>query len=277
MRLDNVSEQGQLYLKFMLYGESGAGKTTLLGTAMDVPEMSPLLILNCVGNPFSLRRMVNPPTVIHLESYADIETIYSWLDGGQDPKHDIPKAYEKKYGKPMPLPFKTVAVDSTTGLNGMYMRQSLGLTHITDTKKATFDNWGGLLQYNEAIGFNFLEKLQMHVIITALEWVEIDQLTSEKSWGVALYGKGQQVLPSYAYLTARIVRMQKIRADVVRDLALSAEAYSVAFFDQVGKFAAKDLYGLGLRYMSEPTMARIWAAMNIGRGEGTTNPTDSKG
>jgi hypothetical protein len=261
MRTDNFESLEMPFVKAIFYGEPGSGKTTLAGSATLDPRMAPVLILNCVGNPVSIRRLRPAPTLIHLTSITDIKDIFDWLYGGQDPKGAIPLTFKDKYNIDLPV-FKTVVIDQLTGLQGLFMRKHLGNEgKVTNFKKAEFDDWAAILQYMEGVSYNFFEVLQMHVIMTALERVEVDHLTKAQTWGIGLMGQSQQVVPAYSYILARLVRQAKISDTAKKEYKLSDVPYTTAFFDILGRFSAKEQYGMGLRYLETPTMTKILDAM----------------
>ena len=250
MKLDRLEDLFIPYVKGILYGEPGSGKTTLAASAEKDPRMSPALLLNCVGNPISIRNMRPAPFLFHINDINDIENVYNWLIDEQPEDHMIPRFYKGKFGVELPK-FKTVIGDQLTGLQGLFMRSHLGNRKMTDHKKAEFDDWAALLQWMDAIAFGFFENLQMHVIFTALERVEINRLSKTASWGIGLMGQSQQVVPSYAPLVARLVR-QKRNSDLdKKEFRLTDKAYNTAFFDILGKFNAKDQYGLGVTHMED--------------------------
>lgn len=258
MNLDDLDNYKFPFVKAIFYGEPGSGKTTLAASSHLDPRLGPTLLLNCVGNPVSVRRMPSKPSLININSIEDLQTIVDWLHKeDQDPKNAIPKAYKEKYGKEYPR-FRTVVLDQLTGLQTMYMRKYLKTERIQrDGKKAAYDDWAAVLMFMDTVAWSFFELLQMNIIMTALERVEIDALDDELSRGVGLTGQSQQVVPAYAPLVGRVVRQQKISPQAKKQYTIPDNEYCTVFFDLMGKFNAKDQYTLGTRYMSNPSMTKI--------------------
>lgn len=280
MKLERIEGTGIPYIKGIFYGKAGSGKTWLTASTVMIPSMSPVLMLSCVGNTVSLRRWQHAPFIIRINEIADIEEIYNWLIGGMDPKHPIVTVYKEKFGIDLPCDFKTVIIDQLTGIQGMFMRNHLK----TDTawnkfKKAEFDGWGALLQYMESISYNFFEVLEMNVLMTAQERVEVDQLSNIQSWGIGLSGQSQHIVPSYSPLIGRMVRQAQINSATAKQLKLREDAYTTVFFDVFGHYEAKDQLGLDKKFIQDPTMTKILDALTrTEQGkQSQTSLTDSKG
>ena len=174
----------------------------------------------------------------------------------------------------------SVSIDQITGLQNTAMQQIKGNLGRNPGDKFTpmgIQDWGTIYSMMDNIAFSFLAKLDMHVFLTALERVEIDQLTQVKSWSVGLMGQAQQLVPAYAYMVARLVRMTRLQPQAMKDLRLTGDAYTVAFFDQLGNFEAKDQYTTGLRYLEAPTVTTILDRIEAtGRSEQDTATNTSK-
>lgn len=282
MKIDDFDNYSYPDIKAILYGEPGSTKTTTACSAALDDRMWPVLLANCVGNPVSVRNQSRLPYLVHINEIDDVKILWDWIHNGCDAKHDIPKVYEEKTGRKMELPIKTVILDQLTGIQNMFMRKHLGNENkAKNLTKAQFDDWAAVLQFMDAISFNFFEVMPgVNVIMTALERIEVDKIADEISRGVGLQGQSQQVVPSYAPLVARLMRNAKIRQATKKELKLSDAAYSTAFFDIMGKFGAKDQYKLGISYMESPTMTKILdliLAANKTRTEQGMKPTESKG
>lgn len=262
-------ETGQTLATFF-YGDPGGGKTTLVASAMDDPRTAPLLLLNCGGNPASIRRRSTLPTILTIEDVAELNPVFDWLKAGQPTSEkDLPARLKSAYGLELTPPYRSVAIDGMTELQRVIQDKNLGNAGKgpgSDLKPAQIQDWGKVLSqvtYIARLFFSLADEQKfpdgrvvpgISVFVTALERVDHDQLTGVMSYGPGLWGQARAEVPAYSLLTSRLVRRNKLPQAMAQE---AGEAYSVAFFDQLGKFLAKDQYGGLPPMMSEPTVPKI--------------------
>jgi hypothetical protein len=127
MKLMQKPKLGRGYLpqlKIGLYGLAGTGKTTLLGGFAADPRTSPILWLNCGGNPDLLFLNGTIQFALTLEEMSDILSPLSYLLGGQSKDHEFARTW-KDY---LPdEPFKTVVVDTFTDFQGLIVDRVTGI------------------------------------------------------------------------------------------------------------------------------------------------------
>lgn len=268
-------EQAQT-LKYFLYGDPGGGKTTHIATAMDDPRTSPMLLLNCGGNPDSLRFRSTLPTIVTIELVSELNPFYDWLYAGQPTGPlDLPARAKEKLGLTLTPPYRSVGIDGATELQRIIMDENLGNKGKSpgdSLKSAQIQDWGRVLQqvtYLTRLFYGLAESRPaadgitiipgISILITALEKIDQDQLTGVMSYGPGLWGQSRAEVPAYSLLTSRLVRRNKLTQAMITE---TGEAYGVAFFDQLGKFLAKDQYGGKLPgYMANPTISKIMTAI----------------
>jgi len=268
MRLEDI---GLLtFLKMFLYGDPGSGKTTVLGTALDDPRTTPLLWLNCGGNPESIRRRTNLPPILTIEATKDLGPVYSWLAKGQPLEHPflvdnklvdwfmgLPRV-EGAVGGPVKCivfdgwtEYQRIAVDEVAGNVKKFPGDTMNSIEIR--------HWGQALARLTKDVRLLYGLPNLHTLFTCLEKQEQDQFTGQMSWGPSLWGQAKNEVPAYSLLTARMVRRSKMPATDRKEFA--SDAYSVLFVDQVGRFLAKDQYGGLPTHFEKPTITGILDAI----------------
>lgn len=157
----SVVEQTEFF-NMLVYGESGVGKTTLAGSAVEVPEMRPVIFLDIEGGTLSLRDTYPEVEKVRIDSWYDLEYVYADL-------------------KSNPTKYKTVVLDSISEL------QEFGMDEIMSRAVKKAEDEGDerdpdLPQIGEhGKSANRMRKvvrrfrdLPMNTIFTALERVDED-------------------------------------------------------------------------------------------------------
>jgi len=259
------------YLKWFCYGDPGAGKTTLFGTACDDARTSPVLWLDCGGNPESIRNRPNLPTFVVIEEVADLSPIYAWLKAGQPmevPSKDgtsmrkpvfVKKCEE--LGIPLTAPYKTVVLDGYTELQRIAVNEivgNVGKLPGDDLAKVELQQWGDALNRIVYVTQLFT-KLPMHVLTTCLE----DDKTDSKAQTIRtvpwLWGQAKEEVPGYNLLVTRMIRYVELPQQSKK--LFDGDVYSVVFIDQLGNFMAKEQYGKLPKYMAVPTVTKFLDAI----------------
>jgi len=107
MKLDDIVTTT---LRFLVYGPPGAGKTYLMGSALDVPEMCPILWFECDSGLLSIKNRLQEHwdriKILKLETRQDIEMIRSVVQA-------------------RPAKAKTLVIDSLTELHALVLSARL--------------------------------------------------------------------------------------------------------------------------------------------------------
>jgi hypothetical protein len=103
LQIMHVDEQ-MPNINMLVYGPPGVGKTVLAGSASDVEEMSPVLLIDVEGGSFSLRAQYPQVEVVRIQSWSDMIKLYNDLYDGVHP-------------------YKTLILDSLTEIQKFSMLQ----------------------------------------------------------------------------------------------------------------------------------------------------------
>jgi hypothetical protein len=77
------------YIKKLIYGYPGSGKTHLCGTYALDERTSPVLHIDCGGNPETLGKFEHIPDVVRLEKISELNAIHDWLVKKQPKDHPM--------------------------------------------------------------------------------------------------------------------------------------------------------------------------------------------
>jgi hypothetical protein len=250
-----------------VYGAPGSGKTTHFASAAKDERSSPVLWLDCGGNPESIRRSLEGITVITIESLVDMNPVYAWLFAKQPEKHEFVDLMAKM-DIPLLKNYKSVVFDGVTEL------QRLVVEEVADNKDKRIGDplnvmdqrsWGKAL--DKVVRFTRLmyKTLPLHIMISALEDDRMDPSGTKMRTVPWLWGQARDEVPGYALLVMRMVRVASIA--VAAERAKFQNAYSVGYIDQVDKFSAKQQYGANLpAIMESPTVAALLNAIQLSGG-----------
>jgi phage nucleotide-binding protein len=187
-----ASEQ-EPYINLMVYGDPGVGKTLLSGTAADVPDMSPVLILDIEGGTLTLREKYPDVDVVRLKTWKDMQKVYDDLYDGK-------------------APYKTVVIDSITECQKFSMAQIMiemvKAAPDRDPDVPSQREWGKSIEQIRRTIRGFRD-LPMHTIFTALAIHERDERIGRLVNRVSLPGKlsgeasGFVDILGYMYMTTK--------------------------------------------------------------------------
>lgn len=104
LEIKSVVEQSEFF-NLLIYGESSVGKTTLAGSAIEVPEMRPVIFLDIEGGTLSLRDTYPEVEKVRIDSWDDLVETYI----------DLKNSSSNKY--------KTVVLDSISELEEFGMEE----------------------------------------------------------------------------------------------------------------------------------------------------------
>lgn len=246
------------YLRALFYGIPGSTKTRTVGTACLDPRSAPVLWLDAAGNPISIREYDPGPDIIKIEELKDLNDPYVWIKQGQPKDHPFCKQFN------LNPPYKTLVVDQITDVQRISYELVTGNTTGGPgdlLKPHQIQHFLGIL--NQMIRFvKLYYDLPIHVIMTALEKNERDDMTGMVRSAPLLWGQSDTEVPGYAYLVGRLVHRAVVSSGLLKVLEDSAdeqaqEIASVAFFLPSGKYVAKDQYGALGSYMANPTITKM--------------------
>jgi hypothetical protein len=103
LRISSVVESTEFF-NMLVYGDAGVGKTVLAGSAIEVPEMRPVIHLDIEGGTLSLRNRYPEVDKVRIDSWEDLVRVYIEL-------------------KANPTSYRTVILDSLTELQQFGMEE----------------------------------------------------------------------------------------------------------------------------------------------------------
>ena len=257
-----IKHENQTFARCLFYGAAGSGKTTLLGTAMNDERSAPSLHIDCFGNTVSLRNNKKPPLTMSCDTREDLNFIYDHFANDQpelSSLNNLWKQTKASEGKALPR-FKTLCFDGVSGLQ--FIAQS-EITGNKDRKPGDtlapmkLQDWGTLLTLMDKFAASFFGLPKIHVLVTALERVDEEELTKVREWSPALGGQSVTILPAYAYAVGRVMRLNRINPTAQAQYSLTSDIHSITFFEPLGKFVAKDQYGGFDQYVADLTMTKL--------------------
>ena len=238
-------------LKAMFYGAPGCGKTTLIGTACDDERLAPVLILDSKGNPEVLRNKKNKPDVIPIRSMAEYNEPYNWLANGQNPKDPIVDYWG------LHPPYKTIAIDSLTETQRHVIRKVSGGESIQpgDLMPALGRQGFGQLMGTMLNWANYYLDLPLNIILASHENQKQDGANGPIRIAPLLWGQSGNELSGYVLLVMRLCTTLAMPANM--KMEISQEAYNYGQVLETFPVYAKDQYGLGVKYIEDPTMSMV--------------------
>jgi phage nucleotide-binding protein len=140
------------FINLLVYGEPGIGKTILLGSADDVPEMRPVLIMDVEGGTFSLRDRNPDVDIVRVTTWKEVQDVYDELQAGR-------------------TTYRTVVLDSLTEIQKFSMYQIMIDTKIrkpeADPDVPSMHDWSKNIEQIRRFVRAFRD-LPMNALFTAL-------------------------------------------------------------------------------------------------------------
>lgn len=151
LRIQTV-QQKQNYLNMLVYGDPGEGKTVLAGSADEVPEMRPVLIVDVEGGTRSISERNPEVHVVRVLTWKELQKVYDELQSGR-------------------TDYRTVVLDSLTEIQkfSMYqiMEDLVRKEPERDPDIPSVREWGKNIEQIRRLVRGFRD-LEMNVIFTAL-------------------------------------------------------------------------------------------------------------
>lgn len=234
------------FLKAMFYGDPGVGKTTLIGTACDDERLAPVLYMNVKGNPQVLRHNENRPDVITIHKIEDFNSPYEWLSEGQKPDATFCKENN------LHPPYKTIVVDCLTEVQRHVVRKVSGGERI---KPGTLMPLLGRQGFGQLLGTmlnwgNYYLELPYNIILVTHESHKEDGSITPLLWG-----QSGNELASVTLLVGRLITAMAMPANLKKEVG--TDAFNVLQTVATHNIFAKDQYGLGKKYIADPTMTKV--------------------
>lgn len=252
--MKTVALEKTKFIKLLVYGESGTGKTTLVGSFQEDERSSPLLVLNCGGQPISLRFVDPPPLVLEIESTSDLNPPYNWFLDGQP--WDMIEHWRKlgkgdavefanavyNYFDGQPGQFKTVAIDGISELQQVCVREISKQPERPGgrPKLVELGHWGTVRQQTNQIVSLFYDLPDMHVIMTALTDHKYIEAFGRTEFSPLLNTKSAMECPAKAQIVGRLMNVTALNVRDQRDSkSVAPDAFCVLRTVGDADFAAK--------------------------------------
>lgn len=271
--MKRINDTRQTYLRLLLYGAPGSTKTRTAATAALDERTSPVLWLDSGGNPTSFRTYEKQPDIFLIEELTDLNDPYNWLAHGQQTTGEaFGKFYMDNFPNTPPkdfVPYKTVVIDGITDV------QRTAFNHVMSfhggpgdvPRKREWDHFNKVLQTMINLADLFL-KLDMHVILTALEKRTEDRMTGSLLYGPLLDGQSDQEVPGKALAVGRMIHTARMTAMQKKDVSTpeqkAKDSIAAVFFKPTAQYHAKDQYGMNEDFILDPTIGKILDLIEAG-------------
>lgn len=161
----------ELKFNFLVYGESGSGKTLLTGSAFDVPELNPMLLINVEGGELTLRSTYPDVEAVRVTTWKEMNDVYEDLKlGGHR--------------------YKTVGIDSVTEIQKLGMSYTMAERHgDNDLAVPEIKEWNINVEQTRKFVRLFRDLPNVNTIFTALVRVDTDKRTGMSRKKPSLSGK----------------------------------------------------------------------------------------
>jgi phage nucleotide-binding protein len=231
----------------MLYGPPGIGKTWLAGTAVQVPALSPVLVIDNDGGSKTLqgKPQFKGIDIIRIHMYEAYNNVYEML-------------LENKKG------YKTVVIDNLGALHTMAMAYEMEQVCKKDPSREA--NVPSQREYGIVRAMihklvRFYESLPMNLIVTAHAELDKDELTGVTRIRPAISGKLAYEVPGFLDING-YVTTERV-ATTPGGSPADKKIKRVVYFQPVRQIDAKDESDALGDVMEDPTMLKIAKAIGI--------------
>lgn len=223
------------YLKILVYGESGTGKTRFAGSADEVPELRPVLLIDFEGGTETLKSCYPNVEQIRVTSWKQMQHVYDAL-------------HKDRHG------YRTVVIDSLTEVQKFNM---YNIMHDLATARPDLDpdvpgmrEWGKSLEQIRRFVRGFRD-LPMNVVFTALQREDKNQLSGRVTTLPSLPGKGASEIAGFLDLVLYLYvkRIKEGDSQVDKRLMLTMKTDTVIAKDRTAKLPP---------IIESPTLKQIW-------------------
>lgn len=257
--MKRVDPKQSKYLRLMPYGQPGSYKTRFAASAALYEPTSPVLMLNMGGNPLSILDYPQVPDILDVEKLADLKMVYDWLAGGMRQNSPLVQQFGLRHD------YRTFVLDGITGtqrqafneLQGI--KDTVGDVNIPDREFRHYNKVLSLMVNMARLCF----QLPMHVIITAQEQEKTDASSGLTKYRPLLDGQSQAEVPGWAYTVMRMAHRSAVSAKLqkeygIEDKELKVDSVGVAFLKPTRNYYAKDQHGMGVDFIVEPTVEKVY-------------------
>jgi DNA polymerase III delta prime subunit len=165
--IKRMSDIPRQYLNMLVYGPPGCGKTTLAASAVDVDEMSDILLIDIEGGDLVIYdnpriKRIDRIDSIRVTNYKQLGDVHKYLkahcrhrDSTSTESIDVLKNAEAKFlgisptEIQTPRRYKTIIIDSLSELDSMVLNELLGITANMDFDKLIQDGEVDVAQFAE--------------------------------------------------------------------------------------------------------------------------------
>lgn len=251
------------WLNLMLYGDFGQGKTYLAGTAVDVPAMKDVLLLNAEAGDLTLAVDIDGHEftkidTIPVTNFKQVGAMYNFLKAhclfrDQDNIEKLIELEKRVTGEEditVPKKYRTVIIDSLTELDTYSMNQVLGINEQTkpDDDIANAE-WGDFRRNKHMLGRTIRDfrNLPMHVIFICARQYTQDE-SKKMIFQPALTGQLAREAQGFVDMVGYYHGKTLENGDTERRL----------FIQPTGRWAAKNRFSVYKEpYFDDPTIGSI--------------------
>ncbi len=270
-RLETV-ERRERYLKSLIYGTYGVGKTTLAASALDVPSMRDVLIINAESGDLSVDHLENLDAIT-VTDFRTLGQINEYLKQHCKARDENDKAFlikseafirgvdESEIKKPRK--YRTVVIDSLSELEAYCFNQLLGITDSTRLDEETASAEWTEYKKNHTMILRVVRAfrdLPMHVIFTCGEKYNQDE-TKKYKYVPDMTGQLSKKVQGFMDMVGYYVQGKEGDA-IQRRLYVMPSGK--------GKYDAKHRYqSFKGEYFTDPTIGKILAEVGLLNKDGT--------
>lgn len=262
-------------LKLLFYGEHGSGKTTLAGSAVDVPHMRDVLLVDAESGEMTIDdndRIEHPEFIdrVRVTDFKMVASVQEYLKAhclavkaGDDDKLRRMEARMKGLQPEdieTPKKYRTVIIDSLSEVGEFCMYQLLNLSTDMELDIDEMDvaEWPQFRKVNQMMQLviRAYRDLPMNVILVASAQFYQDE-TKRKFFAPNMTGKLAQQVQGFMDIVG-FLKTGKINED-------TGVAPRRLYIQPVGNFAAKNRRSSYKKaFFEDPTMKSIMADLKIG-------------
>lgn len=270
-RIETVQRR-ERFLKLLIYGNYGVGKTTLACSALIVPSMCDVLMINAEAGDLSVDHMENLDAIT-VKDFRTLGRINEFLkqhckarDAGNTDELIKMEAFlrgvdEKEIKKPRE--YNTVILDTLTELEAYCLDQLLGITDTTRLdEEAQSAEWTEYKKNNTMMlrVVRAFRDLPMHVIFTCAEKYTQDE-TKKFKYTPDMTGKLSKKIQGFMDMVGYYAQGRE-GDDIHRRLFVMPSA--------LGKYDAKHRYQTFKgEYFDDPTVGTMLKEVGLLKKDGT--------